>query len=347
MLRITQIPITGSKPTQGITSSHPALPPVSSNTFRNQQAADQIHFGAIGPDPDMPFRQIGSNYTGTQAQPVSPNNCQVASAKNLLVYYGFSPRTVDNCLQTRLTTEASDSENEDEFSPTYPHIDHRGKTNPNKIELNQNFVLECLTNPHGLQMDIDPYRRKGKAEIKKAIDEGLSFMVFAKNGPGNDTHTLAASGPNQGHDLGDEHAYTVIPDRANPGQWKVLDSLKERPTGLNADELKRNLDTMKSENSVYCIVRNGPNRASVEIYNPDAKNNNTDSTTPVEPQPATSSNVSPPIKDKKPSSSFHKNAKKGIFSRMGDWFKRQWNKLKDVSKRFWQWLKKPFRSKSK
>ena len=281
----------------------------------------------------MPFKQDRRHSSGgTPEQPVSPNNCLVCSIKNLLAYYGHAPTTVDHCIQTLLTTEAKAPRNQD-CAPTYVLAD--------AVELNQAFVLDCLTNPqHGLNMRIDRYHLSDMQEILSAINQRLPILVCALGGHPHDSHTVATDAPKQGHDLFGDHTYAVVPDRAHAGQWLVLDPGKKTPTRLSTRQLQHNLSTMFTEQSLYCVIRKPPDEARIQAYSTGMKNDHQTSVAKAETvSPINPQTTAPPKAD---NSTGKPNPKPDMFSRFSHWIGRQWTQLTNACKRFGQWLKQLF-----
>lgn len=223
---------------------------------------DQVYFGASS--PDMPFTQNHAASTaGTLTQPVSPNNCLVCSAKNLLAYFGYPKATIDNVVHDSLQNEIKSRKYFTQDSPYYQ------QANQQAVELNNAFVRTFMTSSSwGLNMAIEPLRIHQLDKIRQAITDRKALWVFAEG----DRQTLAANARKTTggqHQLSGGHAYVVIPDRQQPDGWIVLDSWAGK-THLSTRQLKQNLDALKKDDhsaqSQYNIVHRGPDPELMHIY---------------------------------------------------------------------------------
>lgn len=207
----------------------------------------------IQPTPPQIMRFIQNKAASTAvtaANPISDNNCVVCSVKNLMAYLG-SDQVNTNHMMTLLGETIKPGEVIPPGTPS-PHFPMPGSTN---VELNPQFFRHYIET--NLGMRFTPYTRHALADINDAIDRRRPIWVFADQADG---HTLAVSANAEDggkHYLSQGHAYMVVPITGTTDKWAILDSWAGE-TELTTANLKRNLNTMTSNASVYNVVENNP-----------------------------------------------------------------------------------------
>jgi hypothetical protein len=338
-----------------------AFKPARAQPVFGLQAGDCLQFGAARPNP--PFMQHKNRPTaGTKAAPVSPNNCLVCSAKNLLIYFGCCRDTADHVIQDALTCEIREGKHFKEDSPYFQ------QENSDFVELNNHFVRSFLASSGwGLNMHIQPLLLDQSDQIKQAIEARRPIWVFAEG----DDHTLAVSAAtDQGgkHRLAGGHAYLVTPDQRDPAQWKVVDAWAGETT-LSAEQLIQNLSTMRSRQSQYNVVLSGPDHELIRVYQPEKRPASgrlpAGAEPPSEPAPASTAcrqpqsgaqqvvQQAPPAlgESASPGAEFAPAVKQNAkapkpvnvdlsrWKRVTLWLKSQWLRLTESLKRWGRWLK--------
>jgi len=309
--------------------THPSSYPAAALT---QAGCDQVQFGAA--EIEMPFVQNRAMPTaGTLTQPVSPNNCLVCSAKNLLAFYGYPKLTINNIVQDSLLQEIRNPQYFTQDSPYYQRESSKA------VELNNDFVRSFMTSASwGLHMDIEPLRINDLDKLKKAVHDRKPIWVFAEG----DAQTLAANAQTTTggtHQLIGGHAYVVVPDKNKPDNWLIMDSWAGK-TSVSSQQLLQNLEALKasgqSGQSQYNIVHRGPDQDLMAIYEGPIKKPK-----PAGPSVSTKTS-SPKNKTTRPASKPSPAKQPNLWQKTARWFHRQWQQFTSAFKRLKNWIKSWF-----
>lgn len=350
----------------------------SSSSFGSVQSRriqDQVHFGngqtEAGP---VRYQQHGPSWV-LEKYPVTGNNCQICSVKNMLRHFGLQPAAIEDIMDKGLKPFLL----EEIPVPNNPGLKHKrglfidDPDYPERYEINPEALREFLTGKLGMRLDQGltlglQNNNRDEETQRQFLDQcveicGATSPLLIGLGSNVPNPNGTRTGQKYGHAI---FAYPV------PGAdtWHIVDSEKDQISILSRDAFENYILNSAYQHQVQLFrVLEGPKPEKIAQFSrPEASPETTGSVkTPSEsveePKPLEESSEAPEIaspietpsetaKTPKPSSAQETEAKPeqskpGWTQRLGQWFKDQWNSLTQSLKRFGNWIKSWFSSNKK
>ncbi len=218
---------------------------------------DSVRFGLQRREPALQYSQnLAAPSTGTAENPVSANNCQICSVKNLLHYFGASSTQIENLIHHTLPAEMR--ENLPAREMPYFTADS-GETEVNPAYLRE-FLNERVFAAQGQSESVQAIQPHDQRKLEQALDDGKPLWVWAREGG----KTLG------GHPLRNEknyregHAYVVLPKAApTEPRWVIVDSVYGAKTVTKAALLK----AMRAHpQALYNVIHHAPDAEKMKLY---------------------------------------------------------------------------------